>query len=120
MKSNDNLIQIVLIEPNKIPYKKLIKNELEEFQKIVEGYIELMSIGKTLEDHTITIIMNEDGKLLNMPINRVFQHTSYEPLIIVGTFFLTAIDSEGYNVSLSDSVCEELIEIFSENEIRLT
>jgi len=46
---------------------------LEEAQQIVGGYIELVraSDGK----HTVTLVVNEEGKLLHLPVNKAITDT---------------------------------------------
>lgn len=43
---------------------KAIDNTLESLQEYVGGYIEAVSIG-----HGVTVICNEDGRLLGLPYN---------------------------------------------------
>ena len=56
-----DLIQVVVVEPMKTPYKKMIKNTLETFQGLVDGYIEILTIGQTETGGTIAITLNEEG-----------------------------------------------------------
>jgi Domain of unknown function (DUF3846) len=106
-------IQIVIVEPMKKPYAKIIKNELGKFNDIVGGYMENHFIGKTEKGARLAIVCNEDGLRLELPFNR--QIVGRFP--IVGTFCLTAYNYEGDNVSLTDKQAENLIRRFSSVEV---
>ena len=60
-------LNVLFVEPNKLPVKKTIKNTLEEKQKLVGGLIEYTYIENC---NDITIICNEEGKILGLPLNR--------------------------------------------------
>jgi Domain of unknown function (DUF3846) len=108
-------LQIVVVEPDEKPYKLIIENELEAFNKIVGGYIEIFPIGRTKKGAKVAIHMNEEGKLQELPFNRNL--VGYD--ILVGTFFITAFNLEGDYVSLSNEEAEKYIRIFSPIEVYL-
>lgn len=110
-----DLIQVVIVEPNKKPYKKLIPNELEAFNEIVGGYIEIVNIGSTRTGGTIAITLNEEGKLKGLPFNRRIVNFDF----LVGTFFITAYNMQGDNISLTDNECEYYIKRFAPAEVYL-
>ena len=62
-----------------------ISPRLENLQKTVGGYIETMNIGK------ITIIMNEEGKLRELPKNISLGSTT-----IVGTIIICGTQDEDF------------------------
>jgi hypothetical protein len=103
-------IQVVVIEPMKKPYKKTIPNTLEAQQELVGGYIEIIRMGNTEKGGSIAITLNEEGKLMNLPYNR---------RIIVGTFFITAYNMQGDNITLTDDECEKIIKRFHGMEVYL-
>jgi hypothetical protein len=112
------MIQIVVVEPSKTPYKKVIANDLAEFQNIVGGYIEILTIGKTETGGSIAITLNEEGKMTNLPFNRRIIGRSLSD-VLVGTFFLTAYNMQGDNITLSDADCKRLIKKFNGLEVYL-
>jgi Domain of unknown function (DUF3846) len=111
-------IQIVVVEPKKKPYKKIIPNTLEAFQKIVGGYIENITINRTHTGAMIGILLNEEGKLKGLPFNRQITYNGFSD-ILVGTFFITAYNMEGDNVSLTDIDAEKYIKHFEGLEVNL-
>lgn len=108
-------IQIVVVEPNKKPYAKMIPNDLEAMQGIVNGWIENITIGSTKSGAQIAMIVNEEGRLIGLPANRIVNRLG----LIVGTFFITANNLEGDQVSLSDEEAEGLIQKFKSVEVFL-
>lgn len=108
-------IQIVVVEPGEKPYKKTIKNDVSEFQKIVGGYFENLTIGRSTTGVSFAIHLNEEGKLIGLPFNR--RIIGFDDL--VGTFFVTAYNMQGDNISLSDKEADLFIRRFSPVEVYL-
>ena len=110
-----DMIQVVIIEPLKEPYKKMIENTLEAKQEIVGGYLEHLMIGKTATGARIGLIFNEDGRMKELPFNRRIK--GYSDL--VGTLFVTAYNMIGDSISLNDEEAEKAIKLFSTIVVRL-
>lgn len=106
-------IKIVVVEPNRKPYRKDIPNTLEAMQDIVGGWIENVTIGETEKGARIGLVVNEEGKLIDLPFNRRIVHFD----ILVGTFFITAYNLQGDNVSLTEKECDQFIKRFTPLEI---
>lgn len=106
-------IQIVIVEPDKKPYKKIISNELEIMQKIVGGYIESVTIGENDKGGRIALTINEEGKLLQLPLNRRILGFDF----LVGTFFISAYNLEGDAISLTDHEADFFIKKFTPVEV---
>ena len=80
-------MQVVVVEPKKKPMVQDIGSDLESMQKIVGGPIEVVYPF----DEPVALICNEEGKLLNLPLNRALRDDEgnvYD--IISGTFFVCA------------------------------
>lgn len=57
-----------------------IENTLKAFQEIVGGYIETFTFSQD-----VTLIINEDGRLMGLPVNRDFcGHRFVGPMVFVG------------------------------------
>jgi hypothetical protein len=108
-------IQIVVVEPGDLPYKKTIKNDYLEFQKIVGGYYENVTIGRSKTGGSFAIHLNEEGKLIGLPFNRKI--IGFD--ILVGTFFITAFNKQGDNISLTDKEADAFIRRFTPLEVYL-
>lgn len=76
----DELISVIIKEPNKKPERKVIKNTLEAMQKVVGGHIETVTLAEN-----IVLVVNEDGIPLGLPYNcNMFGHTIYGTLMLAG------------------------------------
>lgn len=73
-----NKIKVLIIEPTMDPHLKEIDNTLENMQNIVGGLLQFVQ----LEDDVI-IICNEEGKSLNLEINKIIKDD-----VICGNFIV--------------------------------
>lgn len=110
-------MRVIVVEPQKKPTVREIDPGLEAMQKIVGGSIEAVY---PFED-PVALICNEEGKLLNLPMNRALRDengTVYD--IISGTFFLCAAppDSDRFE-SLSDQLVKTYMEHYAVPEMFL-
>lgn len=108
-------VLIVVVEPNKKPYAKMMKNELSAMNEIVEGYIEIINVGSSNTGATIALTVNEEGKLKGLPVNRKI--VGFD--ILVGTFFITAYNKQGDNISLTKNQADYYIKRFTPVEVYL-
>jgi uncharacterized protein DUF3846 len=108
-------ILIVVVEPNKKPYKKLMKNDLDDMKEIVGGWIEIVNLGRSNTGAMIAITLNEEGKLIGLPVNRHI--VGFD--ILVGTFFITAYNLQGDNISLTDREADHFINRFKTLDVYL-
>ena len=110
-------MKVVVVEPQKTPVVREIDAGLEAMQKIVGGSIEAVYPF----DEPVSLICNEEGKLLNLPLNRALRDengTVYD--IISGTFFLCAAppDSDRF-AGLTDQRAKTYMEWFAMPEMFL-
>ena len=105
-------MKVLVVEPNREPYVLEIDNTLEEMQKLVGGYIQ--AVYPFVEE--IALICNEEGKLMNLPFNRLLTDTEtnlpYD--FVCGTFFLCACPSESEDFEgLNDEQIKRYIKLYS-------
>ena len=110
-------MRVIVVEPKKKPEVREIGDSLESMQKIVGGLIETVYPF----DEPVALIANEEGKLLNLPLNRALRDdegTVYD--IISGTFFLCAAppDSDRF-AGLTDQQIKTYMERFDMPEMFL-
>ena len=110
-------MQVVVVEPKKKPVVQDISSDLESMQKTVGGSIEAVYPF----DEPVALICNEEGKLLNLPLNRALRDDEgnvYD--IISGTFFLCAAppDSDCF-AGLTDQQVKTYLERFATPEMFL-
>lgn len=114
-----DLIQVVIVKPFEKPYKDMIPNTLEAFNKIVGGYIENLFFGQTAKGARLGIVLNEEGKILDLPFNRKILGSKGLLDVTCGTFFITAYNMKGENISLTDKEAEKWIRRFEGIEVYL-
>ena len=110
-------MQVIVVEPKKKPMVQDVGSDLESMQKIVGGSIEAIYPF----EEPVALICNEEGKLLNLPLNRALRDdegTVYD--IISGTFFLCAAppDSDRFG-GLTDQQIKTYMERFDMPEMFL-
>lgn len=98
-----DVMTVLIVEPLKAPCVKTIPDGLESLQKIVGGSIEAVY---PFED-PVGIICNEEGKLLNLPLNRaLFDKNGRIYDIIAGTFLIVGLGEEDF-ISLSPEMVQK-------------
>lgn len=95
-------MRVVIVEPKKQPYIKTVNDKLEDYQEIVGGWIESVTLSSD-----VILICNEEGKIMGLEPNRDLGFD-----VICGTFFLVGNDAPEFR-DLTDAECERLIKKFS-------
>ena len=89
----EDKIKVLIKEPGEEVHEALIRNELSEFQNLVDGYIEIIS---PLKNKNIVSVINDFGKVIGLQHNFIFTDKD----IICGTAIFTKTNSDGDFVSL--------------------
>lgn len=92
-------MRVVMVEPGKDPYVTFIGDELEDLQKAVGGHIEAVH----LFSDPVVLICNEEGRLLNLPENRMGFR---------GTFFFCG-EREDDLVDIPARIIPQLLDLFT-------
>ena len=90
-----------------------VKNSLETFQSIVGGYIEIPLISKTLKQHNIDVVINEEGKYiegLRPEIAVVGKEANTVLDVVYGNCVFVSHDNVGNTVGLNDEQIEVVTE----------
>lgn len=74
-------MKIIKIMPGHEPVMDDINNTLADLQQVVGGYIETVTLPRT----GLAIIVNEEGRLLDLPVNGVLNIGSLTGQLLVGT-----------------------------------
>ena len=110
-------MRVIVVEPRKKPMVQDIGSDLESMQKIVGGPIQAVYPF----DEPVALICNEEGKLLNLPLNRALRDDEgnvYD--IISGTFFVCAAPpNSDHFAGLTDQQVKMYMERFATPEIFL-
>ena len=86
-------MRILVVEPQKAPYEKQIENGLKPLQESVGGYIQAIYPF----DDPVAIIVNEEGKLDNLPLNRALRDETgsiYD--VTAGTMLIVGLGEEDF------------------------
>jgi len=102
-------IKVLVVEPYELPREEFIKNSLEAKQKMVDGHIEYAYM---LDDPSVALICNEEGKMIGLPLNRDIGHD-----IIAGNFIIVGDNDTGEDRSLTDEQISKYKERFNEKSI---
>ena len=108
----EKFITVLKVEPGKNPVVTILENKLEKLQDAVAigapfpGLIELFSI-----DDNVSILCNEEGKLIGLKGNRHFCDD-----LLCGVFYIVGDDEEGNLTSLSPDMIEKYSKLFWEPE----
>ena len=116
MEQND-MIHVLVVEPGKVPYEKMIRDELEDLQCEVGGLIE--AVPACEDDDPVLLIMDEEGKLSGKPYNRALRDEHghiYD--VVAGTFLVVGVGEESF-ASLPDELMQKYKEKFRTPEIFL-
>ena len=110
-------MRVIVVEPRKKLIVQDIGSDLESMQKIVGGPIQAIYPF----EEPVALICNEEGKLLNLPLNRALRDDEgnvYD--IISGTFFVCAAppDSDHF-AGLTDQQVKTYMERFAMPEMFL-
>lgn len=106
-------LNLLLVKPNELPKKIIIKNTLKEKQKLVDGLIEYVYLPNC---NDVVLICNEEGKLLGLPPNR---DIGYD--IVCGDFLIVGDNPElGEDRSLTEEQITKYSKMFDELSIEKT
>ena len=110
IKSMEDKLTVVKVEPRKVPEVVMIGSSLEELQKAVDGHIEVVY---PYEDQ-VGLLMNEEGKLRGMELNRALRDENGQIYdIIAGTFFVVGLGEDDF-CSLTDEQIKTYLNKFDE------
>ena len=104
---------ILVVEPKKEPYVKTIDSGLESLQHEVGGYIEAVYPF----DDPVALIVNEEGKLIGLPLNRALYDDEgrlYD--VTSGTMLVVGLGEESFT-SLSPELMEKYKAVYQQPEL---
>ena len=107
-------MRVLVVEPERRPQEREIDGSLSAMQGIVDGFIQPIYL-----EESITLICNEEGKLMNLPANRGLRGMDGQICdIIFGTFFLCGVSEDcGRFISLTSEQIEKYRERFYTPEL---
>ena len=107
-----NQITVLLIEPEARPKVVTMETGLQPLQEAVGGYIEAVYPF----DDPVALIVNEEGKLDGLPLNRALRHKNGEIYdILAGNILVVGLGEEDFT-SLSPKLMDKYKEMFHHPE----
>lgn len=101
-------IRVVVKNVGEKPKVVTIKNEWEEFSKIVDGYLETVPYWPEPISRQVHMYCNEKGKLRGLDVNiNLFPYD-----MIVGNIFFSRVNDDGETVSITDQDIEDIEEAY--------
>ena len=92
---------VLLVEPEKYPRPVEIGTDLEDLQKAVGGYIEVMYPF----DEQVGLVMNEEGKLEGLPLNRAIRDDDGQIYdVVAGSFLVVGLTEESFGSLTPDQM----------------
>ena len=105
-------MNVLLVQPESYPKSVTIGSDLESLQAAVGGIIE---VGYPFEDN-VGLIMNEEGKIEGLPLNRALRDDQGELYdIIAGDFLVVGLTEDDFG-SLSQEQMDKFEKIFHQPE----
>ena len=105
-------MQVIVVEPKKKPTAQDIGSDLESMQKIVGGSIEAIYPF----EEPVALICNEEGKLLNLPLNRALRDEDGQMYdAVAGTFLVVGLGEEDF-ASLTPEMAQKYEQLFHQPE----
>ena len=87
-----------------------IENSLGSLQRYVHGYIEVI---RPFEDRDVVVIVNEEGKINGLALNRALIDEGGDIIdIIAGNFLIVAVDDTGEFTSLTQTQIRKYTKMF--------
>ena len=108
-------MRIIIVEGGKRPYEAELEHDLESMRRRVGGNIEAVY---EPGGRNAALICNDEGKLLNLPLNRALRDEEGEIYdVIAGSFFVCGAppDSENFT-SLTDEQVDYWLKRFAKPE----
>lgn len=106
-------LKVLVVEPDKEPYVKLIDPGYRSLQSEVDGTIQ----GIYPFEDQVGIICNDDGKWMGMPLNRALKDDDGKVYdIIAGTFVIAGLTEDDY-CSLDENMIEKYTHMFKHPEM---
>lgn len=104
---------VLMVEPDRYPRQAEIGTELEDLQAAVGGYIEVIYPF----DDPVGLVMNEEGKINGLPLNRALRDDQGELYdVVAGPFMVVGLTEDGFG-SLTQEQVQKYDDLFHQPEL---
>ena len=109
----ENTLSVLKIAPGQYPQQVEIDNDLKALQQAVGGAI---GASYPFAVDPVAIVYNDNGKLMNLPLNRALRDENGEMYdAVAGTFLVVGLGEEDF-ASLSPELTQKYEELFHQPE----
>ena len=106
-------MNVLMVEPEKVPYETQIGNDLQSMQAALDGHLEAVYPF----DQPVALVCNEDGKRDGLPFNRALRDADGDVYdIIAGNFFIAGLGQNDFT-DLPHELAEQFAEQFRQPEM---
>lgn len=99
----DKTIKVITVIDGVLKVDDKFQNTLESIQQTVGGCFEAPVISKTLLEHKIDVYINEEGKLINLPVSAILVTKDMHIVDdLRGNLIFVSHDEHGNTIGLSD------------------
>ena len=98
----EKTLRVLYVEPMKTPVVKDVKDNLTTYQQMVGGHIQLLYPFS----ENVGVVCNDEGKLLNLPPNRLLrdENTGKPYDVLCGNFFVIGLKNNDFCSLTEDQV----------------
>ena len=101
-------MNVLMVEPEKVPYETQIGNDLQSMQAALDGHLEAVYPF----DQPAALVCCESGKLDGLPFNRALRDSDGDIYdIIAGNFFIVGLGESDFT-DLPHELAEQFAERF--------
>lgn len=110
----NNMVLGLIIKPLKSPIYTAIPTDLKKLQRLVDGNIEVTTCMELL---SVSLIVNEEGKIMKLPLNRglFFKGRMYD--IVSGDMLAVCYNEEGEMINMTEKLLSKTYEYFKSPEV---
>ena len=106
-------MNVLMVEPEKVPYETQIGNDLQSMQAALDGHLEAVYPF----DQPVALVCNEDGKRDGLPFNRALRDADGDVYdIVAGNFFIVGLGQNDFT-DLPHELAERFAEQFRQPEL---
>lgn len=110
-------IKGILVKAGEVPVVVEFNESLEALQQFVGGYIEMIQL---TDDEDVDIVINEEGKLYGLPVNKYVIHEGRIIDALMGDLIIVGANPDtGETVSVPESKIGRFMDLFSKQFIEI-
>lgn len=103
-------VRVIAVKCDKTYIIEDFKPELENEQAFVGGFIEVLDIASNNSGYSLSLICNEEGKLMGLPLNKPLANNDGEVIdYIAGDCLIALYNADGEMVSMPKQLANKYV-----------